>query len=763
MNPTVRQTLELLDCQFARDGGLSYATLEKSLEQARQAGDLEGEADLALQMAVRLSSMATFAAMLARRGQELPGMPTAAEALEPAIPLLERAVGLAATTVNGKRETFARNRLADCYMQSEQFEKATAEFAKALEQCHMREDAALAFDTVQKMGDCHLQLEQDAAALSAYERGLEMAKEIDDPFEIHVQLGKIASALNNLKRYDEGLAHYTEARDLLKRIAVDPALQQRVSVHKNLFNVDALPGLIAYTEERISHTREALGRDLLRELPHRLASISSAALTAQAVPDLSGWPVFRELNRAVRAAVAVLSGMLDLPLGKQATDDSEARTLKLVGDFARRTVDPAVRDPQSLMNATRYVMQVDRSRRAAIHLRRAETSAAMPGPFGGGTSPHALYLRSFAATPHLPRVVMEPWGLLDLEEVLACRFDESPLIALGNPELERFGPGRSTTTDDNWRAVLRALAMEAQIIIVIPTHTQGTSWEIEWVTTNKFLHKTCFLMPPLGPGDEVWWADNWRELKNWAIRFGFNLPDYTPNGSVFRLTSEGQLDEIDFSVIYGDDDLKLPLMYRLLFRTNLSWDFAYGIQQSLKADRARGAIEAWSAATDHSNEALGGLPPQDQTMLAALEASNRLEMSNWFYDAPQVPGEPGVLMYFENPFRMMWAEAVDNLNETLCHHSEGAVSGFTRTLFHLKVLNRLTPQQVDQLTRKTLTIESIMSFQVKQILSYRFVVVKDPASRQRIAEAIVKGASKHGVPEFPRPSHRDEADPRDLS
>ena len=267
MNPKLRQTLELLDGQFAQDGGLSYAVLETSLMHARQAGDLEGEADLALQMAVRLSSVATFASKQARRGQEVPGMPTAADALEHAIPLLERAVELATTTRDSKHETFARNRLADCYMQSEQFGKALAEFAKALEHCHMPEDAALAFDTVQKTGDCHLQLEQDAAALSAYERALEIAKEIDDPFEIHVQLGKIASALNNLNRYDEGLAHYTEARDLLKRIAVDPALQQRVSVHRNLFNVDALPGRIAYTEERISHTREALGRDLLRELP----------------------------------------------------------------------------------------------------------------------------------------------------------------------------------------------------------------------------------------------------------------------------------------------------------------------------------------------------------------------------------------------------------------------------------------------------------------------------------------------------------------
>jgi tetratricopeptide (TPR) repeat protein len=750
MNPNVRQILELLDGQFAQDGGLSYASLETAFEQARRAGNLDREAEMALQMGVRLSAVSTFASTLARRGQELPGMPTAADALEPAIPLLERAVELYATTQNGDREAFARNRLADSYLQSEQFEKALAEFAKVLEHCHMPEHSALIFDTVQKIGDCHLQLEQDAAALSAYQRGLEIAKEIDDPFEIHVQLGKIASALGNLKRYDESLAHYTESRELLLRLADDPALRQRISLKKNQFNVDALPRLIEYTDERISDIWEALGRDLLRELPYRLASIFSAALTAQPVPDLSTWPVYRELNQAVRRAVAVLSRMLNIQFDEHATDESEAGTLKLVGAFARYVVDPNIPDPNSIANAARYVVQVDRARRAAIHVGRAVASGAQPGPFGGATSAHCLYLRSFAASPHLPRMAVEPWGLLDLEELLACRFDESALIALGNPELERFGPGRWPTTDESWREVLRALGMEAQVIIVIPTYTQGTSWEIEWVTANKFLHKTCFLMPPPGPGDDAWWADNWRELRNWAVRLGLDLPAYTPEGSIFRLTSEGLLDQIDFSVIYGDGDLKMPLLNQLLFRSNISWDFAYGIQQSIEANRSDGTIEALPVAADYSKEALEALSPEERQILATLEASDRLEMSNWFYDAPQIPGEPGVLMYFETPFRMMWAEAVDNLNETLSHHSDGAVSVFTRSLFQLKVLNHLTRAQVDQLTTKALTIESIMSFKVKQMVSYRFVVVKDSDSRMRIADAVVRGASRHGVPEFAR-------------
>jgi hypothetical protein len=144
------------------------------------------------------------------------------------------------------------------------------------------------------------------------------------------------------------------------------------------------------------------------------------------------------------------------------------------------------------------------------------------------------------------------------------------------------------------------------------------------------------------------------------------------------------------------------------------------------------------AAAAHSNDAI----------IATLEAADRLELSNWFYDAPHVPDEPGVLVYFETPFRVLWAEAVDSLNETLRCHSEGLASDLTRALFYVRVIDHLTPEQADQLLTKALTIESIMGIKMKQIVSYRFAVVNDPESRKRIADAIVRGASKYGVPEF---------------
>jgi hypothetical protein len=301
-------------------------------------------------------------------------------------------------------------------------------------------------------------------------------------------------------------------------------------------------------------------------------------------------------------------------------------------------------------------------------------------------------------------MVVEPWGLLDLEELLACRMDRSPLIALGNPELERFGPGRAQTTDDSWRKVLRALAMEAQMLLVIPAYTQGTSWEIEWVVTNKFLHKTCFVMPPPGPGDETWWTDTWHELKTWSVRLGVNLPEYTPQGCLFRMTSEGLLDTAEFSAIYDSKDLHMTLLNSLLLRPNISWDFTYGLLQSLEQERATAVVEGSATSTEARAKAVTGddVQQEDLSALAALEATQRLELSNWEFDAPQVPTAPGVLMYYETPFRMLWAEEVSNLQEALTQHSEGIASDFTRALFHYKVLNWLKGE-VDQLLTGSLT------------------------------------------------------------
>lgn len=165
-------------------------------------------------------------------------------------------------------------------------------------------------------------------------------------------------------------------------------------------------------------------------------------------------------------------------------------------------------------------MQVDRTRRAAGIVKRAEDS-------GRG----AIRRRRFKA-----------WSLsaiLTLEKYLACQLDGSPLIALGQPELAKFGPGRANTTDDNWKEVLRAVCKEAQMILVIPALTEGSSWEIESVVTNKLLHKAVFFMPPSDGREKVWWTENWNSLRSWGSRMNLRLPEYSEAGSLLRLDALG--------------------------------------------------------------------------------------------------------------------------------------------------------------------------------------------------------------------------------
>ena len=751
ISPKVRLALDLLGPRLAEAGIPGYAALEGDLQQAQQAGDLAAEAQASIAIASQLMSVAKVAAAWSDR-PDRGGMPSQEEPLEPAIDLFARALQIGVDRGNEKLAKFARTQLGDCYVQSRQFAKALALLEQTMSACQLPGDAVLAFTTAQLAGDCCLQMENDAAALSWYQWGLSLARDIDDPFEIHVQYGKVASALRNLKRYDESLAHYSDARDLLERIQGDLELQRRITVHKHLFNVDAIPGLAAYTEQRMSETREAIGRDLLADMPDKIAAIASAVLTGRPVPDLREWLVWRSLHTAVRAASRVLADLLEMPW-----DDtldaavSEQSTLQMVGQLVRRHVGEEVPDPESLVRAARYLVQVDRSRRAAIYVRRAEASAAAPGPFGGGTSGHVLYLRSFTASDHVPRQAIEPWGLIDLEELFACAMDRACLVALGNPDPERFGPGRAVTTDENWRAVLRGLAMEAQMLLVLPVYTQGTSWEIEWAVANKFLHKTCFVMPPSLGTETTWWADNWQDLRKWAVRLGLSVPEYSSAGAVFRLTTGGQCDELDFKDVYDTTDLKMRLLYRLLFRTNISWDFAYGVQQGMEqagTPASSGSPQASSSRERAEAAGVSDASPEELVLLTTLDTSDRREMSNWFYDAPQIPASPGVLMYFETPFRMMWAEAVDNARDTLNQHAAGVPALFTRAFFHQRVHRLATEPQLEQLLAGDLTIEALVSFRVKQMVSYRFVGLPDAGSGERLVDLILRGASKHGTPEL---------------
>ncbi|MFF9778442.1 hypothetical protein ACF1HJ_32930 [Streptomyces sp. NPDC013978] len=735
----VRLALKGLDEHFRQEGAVAYRDLEKRLARASRRGDDAAEAELALEMGLRLFAMASVLQSLAGTSSRM--LPSADEVLEPAVTLIRHASEAALRAGDARLARSARVSLAKCLQAAGQFGQALEQLALLHDSWRMPEDRLLLFEAAQVGGGCCLEQENDPAALAWYELGLNIARLIDDPLEISVQLGKVGGVLGNLRRYDEALLSYEQSRELLVRLGDDEALRRKVCVHRNTFNSAALPDLIAYVDEHVARARDALGRSLLRDLPKRLATWTQAAMTHREVPPPADWAVFRRLDVAVRSATQILADLLDPPphvSGPAAPGvEGSASALATVGDLCRRHFDRATADPPNLVAAARYLMQIDRSRRAALTVRRAERSTAGPGPFGGGSGGHAIYLRSFVAGARLPQFDVAPWGMVGLEELLACLLDEAPLIALGDADIEEFGPGRAASSDENWRRVLRMLAVEAQMLVVIPAPTPSTSWEIEWVTTNKFLHKTCFVMPPPPPGEEAWWAEKWAVLGDWAADRGLNLPEYRADGCLFRLTTEGQTDVLDFSALHDSTDLRATVMSQLFFRPVVTFDFLYAMQQSLEADRQ---------ASDGDPPSTGRLA----TALDAIEHTPRFELSNWYYDEPAVPHKPGVLLLYETPFRLLWAEHTDDLHDTLDQYA-GAVPGdFVNAFLHLKVLP-FPEGRTEHLCEGETSLESVTKFRLGQIVSYRYQTVVDTVERENLVELVWSGAARCGAPVLPRP------------
>lgn len=144
------------------------------------------------------------------------------------------------------------------------------------------------------------------------------------------------------------------------------------------------------------------------------------------------------------------------------------------------------------------------------------------------------------------------------------------------------------------------------------------------------------------------------------------------------------------------------------------------------------------------------IPLTLQETLSQLEDSNRYEFSNWNYDESQIPEDSGVVLYYSAPMQLLWVEEVDNLREALQAHVEGRPSDFLRWLLHYKVIRMLKKTEVQQLKEKRLEIETIMSFRVKQLISYRFCLLPDPEDRKQVVDLVWGGALKVGKPQFPR-------------
>jgi hypothetical protein len=171
----------------------------------------------------------------------------------------------------------------------------------------------------------------------------------------------------------------------------------------------------------------------------------------------------------------------------------------------------------------------------------------------GHAPPYFLYLRPFFLTRRMdlanPKHAQIPTTVnfysegkkIDLETMLERAVRKyGILLALGQPG-EMLGAGRLAVDDKEWKERFEALAVAAECIFVIPSHTTGCKWEIEWLRGHAYLSRSVFIMPPKLDRQKVDIEQRWRQAASALVGSGINLPIYNPSGLLFTLNPAGSV------------------------------------------------------------------------------------------------------------------------------------------------------------------------------------------------------------------------------
>jgi hypothetical protein len=81
-----------------------------------------------------------------------------------------------------------------------------------------------------------------------------------------------------------------------------------------------------------------------------------------------------------------------------------------------------------------------------------------------------------------------------------------PLIALGKAGGVDEGVARISSSDEDWRQTIEALARQATFIVMVPLSRPSTMWELHWLVDSGLINKVLFIMPetPFPAPDGVW-------------------------------------------------------------------------------------------------------------------------------------------------------------------------------------------------------------------------------------------------------------------
>jgi len=209
-----------------------------------------------------------------------------------------------------------------------------------------------------------------------------------------------------------------------------------------------------------------------------------------------------------------------------------------------------------------------RSTEAMAAALRQVTVQTPNAPTQRNTLRFSLYLRPFDSTNELPvqfdhgrhTIVGER---IDLENILRLSLARNSLfVAIGRPDDDIIGADRVEGTDD-WRVTVADLISRAERIFVLPSHHDGTLWEIARLVESRRLANCIWIMPEyvfrkgtqlvVTPFSINWFQSDgdqaalekakmeWSRATNAVKAYGVHLPAYQEEGLLFKMNDAGQV------------------------------------------------------------------------------------------------------------------------------------------------------------------------------------------------------------------------------
>ena len=314
------------------------------------------------------------------------------------------------------------------------------------------------------------------------------------------------------------------------------------------------------------------------------------------------------------------------------------------------------------------------------------------------------------------------------------------------------------------------MGTHSNLVLVTPTATQGTSWEMEWIVINKLLRKTIFVMPPTPSEARLWWEKQWQQLHRWSRYLELWFPDYAPDGVFFSSSLLAEGAQRDYGHVMSQANTWFALFDVLTEHvTSDEWiddsliasiEYAQTRQEAddLGIDQSELIYRRIDEHMDRVARRTRQLMPDDPDFaesfaprLAMLEGDpfNR----NFFASWPPPPAKASMLtrsgVYTIWDRRELLAVAsVSDLMASLDDIAEGReTNSFAKAFLENRILPSVNNEVRSDLERGLLAAEKVVRFRVRRDLSYQFLPAS-PEEGNSMRALIIGGALDAGIPEL---------------